>query len=221
MKKIGMGWIWGIILIALGIGFLLDSLGYGNFQGILEKYWPFLLVLVGVVHLIYTRYFSAIAWIVVGLVLSLFTLGVVHGNAWEAFWPLVLVLIGIRILIKPRFISGKGENTDYASSVAIFGASTKKIASKKFSGTTVSAIFGGAKLDLRGAEIAKEGAVIDVDAVFGGVEILVSEKVKVKVDVFAAFGGHDDKRDISKISDKGPEILIRGNAIFGGIEVKS
>jgi predicted membrane protein len=221
MKKIGLGWIWGIILIAIGIGFLMDSLGYGSFQNFLKSYWPFLLVLIGLAHILYTRYFSGIAWVIIGGVLSLFTLGVVKGNAWEAFWPLVLVLIGVRILIRPKFRMEGGDDRDYASSTAVFGGAAKKITSKNFAGTNVSAIFGGAKLDLRSAQIAKEGAVIDVDAVFGGVEILVPERIKVKVDVFAAFGGHDDKRDVSKINEKGPEILIRGNAIFGGIEIKS
>lgn len=217
-----MAWVWGIVALSLGFGFLFDAWGYINFRDFFLSYWPGVLILVGIIHLFSERYFAGLAWVVVGVILGLFTLHAVNGDIWQALWPLVLILIGLRILLRPKFkLSESSDSRDSASSSAIFGAANKKITSKNFRSATITAIFGGAKIDLRGAEIAKGGATIDVDAIFGGVEILVPDKTKIRVDVFAAFGGHDDKREVSKISDKGPEILVRGNAIFGGVEIKN
>jgi len=78
-------------------------------------------------------------------------------------------------------------------------------------------IFGGSKLDFREATIPPTGMTIDVAAVFGGVEILLPSDVEVETRVIAIFGGCNRPRYNSEHRKK---VLIRGAAIFGGVEIK-
>ena len=61
------------------------------------------------------------------------------------------------------------------------------------SGGNVTAIFGGVELDFRGADIEGEEAVIYVEAVFGGIEIVVPERWNVAFEVQSVFAGYSDE----------------------------
>ena len=51
---------------------------------------------------------------------------------------------------------------------AAFGGIRERVTSRDFSGGQVTAIFGGAEIDLRDAELAASGARLEVTAAFGG-----------------------------------------------------
>ena len=84
-------------------------------------------------------------------------------------------------------------------------------------GGSVSAVFGGAKCDLRQAVIEKD-CVLRVSAIFGGVTVLVPPTVNVKVEANAIFGGVSDKttRDAGNLVT----LYITGESMFGGVEIK-
>lgn len=222
MRKMGMGWLWGLVLILLGIGFLLNSLGISSAHDFLVAWWPVIFVIIGLGEIISGNSYNGTFWLIIGVVLGLFTTGAVsyNGDLWQIIWPLILILMGLRFILRPAFRMRVVSEENFTGSTAVFSGSNKKINSKDFKGSKVSAVFGGAKLDLRDATISKDGAVIDVSTVFGGIEILVPKKTPVKMDVAAIFGGHEDKRDTSQIDEKLPTIVIRGEAIFGGVEIK-
>lgn len=223
MKRAGMRWVWGLVLVLLGIVLLLNSMNISNTHDILSHWWPVFLIVIGLGKVLNGEYYDGVCWAIVGAIVSVFTAGYVSysGDIWQVIWPIIIILIGLNLLFRSMFVSFRGdENSKFNSSTAVFSGAVKKISSKDFKGTSVSAVFGGAKLDLRDAVIAKEGATIDVSAIFGGVEVLVPRKNPVKFDAVAIFGGHEDKRDMSEIDEKLPIIDIVGEAIFGGIEVK-
>ena len=210
-------------MILLGVVLLLNSMNISSAHDILSHWWPVFLILVGLGKVLNKDYYDGVCWMIVGAVVSVFTAGFVsyNGNIWQIIWPLILIMIGLNLLFRSIFLSyRKDSDQKYNSSTAIFSGSMKKISSKDFKGTTVSAVFGGAKLDLSDAVISKEGATVDVSAIFGGVEIIVPKNHPVKFDVVAIFGGHDDKRNLSKTDSNLPTINIIGEAIFGGIELK-
>ena len=89
---------------------------------------------------------------------------------------------------------------------------------EKFTGTSVTAVFGGVELDLRNA-IIEEDVVINASAIFGGIDIYVPTNVKVKTKSMPIFGGVNNKANISP-DEKKHTIYINGTAIFGGIEIK-
>lgn len=223
MQKMGMRWFWGLAIILVGVGFLLNSLGISNANTLITNWWPIILVVIGLGEIINGEFLGGLFWILTGIAIGIFTADLIYynGNIWQIVWPIIVVMIGLRYIFRPLFKPHPiGTDGSYVSTSAAFSGSDKKISSKNFRGSHVNAAFGGVKLDLRDASLAKEGAIIDVAAIFGGVEILVAKNIPVQMEITAIFGGHEDKRDTSKINDKLPTLTIRGEVIFGGVEIK-
>ena len=84
--------------------------------------------------------------------------------------------------------------------------------------TTLTAVFGGVKCDLRKA-IINENQVINCSATFGGIDIYVPSDVQVKVSSTSIFGGVDNKYKKDD-SEKKKTVYIEATCIFGGVEVK-
>ena len=227
------GWFIGTILVMLGLGLLLNAIGVPGFHDFIVAWWPLIFIVLGLGRLLEGNFTSGIFWLLIGLIIGSFTTSYIpyNGNIWQIIWPVIIILIGLRFLFRPAFHNHDWHGHNHHnhcwhgncagdSSSAIFSGTEKKITDKDFKGMSLDAVFGGAKLDLRDATIDKDGATIDVSAVFGGIEILVPKKTPVKINVHSVFGGHTDKRNSSEIDNILPAVTIRGEAIFGGIEVR-
>jgi predicted membrane protein len=85
------------------------------------------------------------------------------------------------------------------------------------------AVFGGYKVDLRHADLDGAQAVIEASAVFGGGEIRVPENWLVVLEAAGVFGGYEDKTRHIQTDAAQPvkTLVVRGAAVFGGIEVKN
>jgi predicted membrane protein len=214
--------IWGLIIMGLGIGFLLDSLNILTFGEIISRFWPSILILIGLGELINGKRTSALIWILIGAILQLSALDIINANVWTVFWSVLLIWVGVNILLRSTARSHiERETGDFVSGTAIFGAVEKRIESKNFDGAGINAIFGGAKIDLRNATVAEKGAVIDALIIFGGGEILVPAGAVVKMETLTLFGGSEDKRrEIDGEDGQKPVIRIQGTVLFGGIEIK-
>jgi predicted membrane protein len=77
---------------------------------------------------------------------------------------------------------------------------------------------GGCEIDLRQAAIDGE-AVIDVFALWGGIEIRVPDDWTVIGQVTPFMGGYDDKTR-SRPGSGAHRLVIRGMVVMGGVEVK-
>lgn len=86
-----------------------------------------------------------------------------------------------------------------------------------YAGGSATAIFGGVELDLRQAKI-KDGAVIDIFTLCGGVSLSLPDDVIVKNEVRGILGGSEDKT-MPKSSAK-KTIILRGECVLGGLEIK-
>ncbi len=78
---------------------------------------------------------------------------------------------------------------------------------------------GSCVLDLRQASIAADRATIDMHVVMGGVEIRVPETWRVVMRSNAFLGGVEDSTH--KPAGEAKELIITGDAVFAGIEVKN
>lgn len=93
----------GLLLIALGVLFLLGSLGLVDAAGWIAAWWPALLMVVGL-----ERWRSAgariagLALIAAGALLLPFTLGLVPWEIAGRLWPVVLIAVGLWIVFRPR-----------------------------------------------------------------------------------------------------------------------
>lgn len=223
-----------IVLIVAGALLMLNTFGLVDFS--LKYYiidWRTLLIGIGLILLASPNHRIA-SYILIGLGVVFWVpelLGA-HIRFRQVFWPLVLIAIGLIIISRRGKHGGIGTKqtrnedgtilTDYLNDIAIFGGGLMRVDSQNFKGGTLTAIFGGREINLRTAQIAPEGCVIDVFTMFGGTKLIVPEDWQVKSDALSLFGGFSDKRHIRPDEVKENKVLLlKGVVLFGGVEVKS
>lgn len=212
----------GVILVILGAIWILSNLAIIDFS--FGTWWPLILIAVGVINLFGCRRINnPSAWILIalGIIFLLTTHDVFSwGDIWK-FWPVILVIIGMSILFRRGGARIKGSaDEDRFDETAIFWGFEKKITNKAFKGGTITAIFGGGEVDLRSAELDRNGAVIDITAIFGGVDIRIPESWAVETHTTGIFGGADNKCK-NQEQREGKRAVINATAIFGGIDIKN
>jgi predicted membrane protein len=221
----------GILLVAFGTLILLDHLGVISVDR-LWSLWPLIIVVVGVVRFVecQTGRAASALLIMVGAILLLNNLGYIK-FAWGQLWPMFLIAAGVAMIwgrmAIPRMqapTTGAGEPNMVTAS-ALFGGVERRVSMNNFKGGTVSAVFGGVELDFRGAEIEGDEAVLYVEAIFGGIEIIAPERWMVVFEGQSMFAGYSDETrpplpDVPGATPR-KRLLLRGQAVFGGITVKN
>ena len=97
---------------------------------------------------------------------------------------------------------------------AIFDELDYRSEATAFRGGRVECWFGGGTLDLRGATLHPDGAVLEMLAVFGGGSVLVPADWVVETHV-VGIGGAGDARG-ADVPQAGPHLTVQGTAVFGG-----
>jgi predicted membrane protein len=223
------GMIWGAIICAFGIMLLLDHMGLVSADR-LWRFWPTLIVVTGAGCLSQP---GKRAWgiflIVGGLLLQLDALDVLRFH-WADLWPLAIIAAGMMMIwgsLQSRRVraASPGGDQNATNVAAIFGGIERRISARDFRGGTVSAVFGGAELDFRDADMEGDEVVLEVNAVFGGAEIRVPENWRVEVRGQTLFGGYSDKTRDAASGDinaqKRKTLILTGTTLFGGVEVKN
>ncbi len=228
----------GGLLIVAGALLFFDTfdLVYFNISHYIFS-WKTLMIGIGIVMLSSPERKNT-AYVLIGLGILFWLPSIFHYNIRlnQVFWPLVLIGVGALILTRRRIHSsghstrtfdGPGGKTsemdmDYLDDISILGGGNKRVQSNNFKGGRITAIFGGSEFDLKSADISPEGCVIDLFTMFGGSKLIIPEDWRIKSDVFSLFGGFSDKRSI-RPSDGDPAktLVLKGFAMFGGIEVKN
>lgn len=229
----------GLIIAGIGIVLLLDRFGIVN-SDILWRLWPVVFVLVGIFRLVESQSTKDQIWggfvISIGALLTLHEFGYIRFGIGQ-LWPLFLIVAGLllawhsneiregrtgfSIPMRGAMCPSPGEKGPL-SSVAVFGGIERRVEGIVGGGGNLLAFFGGFKIDLSRAEIEGEKLIIDATAIFGGGEIIIPEWWKSSVEGLGIFGGYVDKtRHIPRPDRPVKTVVVRGAAIFGGIEVKS
>ena len=112
---------------------------------------------------------------------------------------------------------GEGTDGEHVVIEGRFSGSSRYITSKNLKHVTVSNEFGGIEVYFDGAELAPEGAVVEVHNKFGGVELYIPRRWNVITDIKDFVGG----TDVPKTThiEGAPTLTIRGNNSFGGIDI--
>jgi|SRR5579862_6881132 len=232
------GVIIAILIIGVGVLLFLDNFGLFHIYN-LWRYWPVVLIAVGVAKMLDCRGAGGRVWagvmIAFGALFLLDSLRIYH-IGWHLIWPLALVGLGISMLMKSlarkqpagRCVttsSGDASSTDTLREYVVFGGLKRRVDTANFQGGEMIAVFGGIEMDLRRAIIADsvKEVVIDANATFGGIEVKVPETWRIITRGFGIFGGYEDKT-IPPKSQEGasvPTVVITGYAIFGGVAVQN
>ena len=217
MKKVNTVII-GILFIIVGLIIGLNSFGITNINVFFDGWWTLFIIIPAINGIIADdEKLGSIIWLVVGVVLLLGCQDMISFDiVWKLMLPLILVFLGLSIIFggKVKEVTNNKER----EFCACFGGQTVKFDGQDFKGATVNGIFGGITLDLRNAKI-KDGSVIEAAAIFGGVNILIPEDLKVEIKSTSIFGGVTDKTKAKEKKDK-ITLYVNGSAIFGGVEIK-
>jgi predicted membrane protein len=233
----------GLLVVGAGVLFLLREMGLWLPSWIFT--WQMLLIAIG----FYTgvkHSFRKLSWLVLVIMGLAFMIQDFYPElALSKFiWPVVIIFVGLGIILKPaskredkwkRCKEKCGRDWKYqkyyptdAAGVedrieisAIFGAVKRHVDSKQFRGGEISAVFGGAEVDLSQADFS--GVIhLEVNAVFGGTRLIIPANWTIKSELNAVAGSVEDKRPVQPGNlDDSKKVILEGNAVFGGIEIHS
>ena len=214
----------GLLVIAVGVLFTLDNLDLVDARHYI-RFWPIGLIAIGALKLWQSRSgggaFAALLLTLAGTWLLLESLAIVTVSFVD-LWPMLLVLFGGSLVwhgLRGRRDRAGMDDAATVSALAVLGGINRGSNSRAFRGGDLTAILGGCEIDLRQASIDGE-AVIDVFAMWGGIEIKVPEDWSMSSHVVPILGGYEDKTRPPRGATT-HRLVVRGFAIMGGIEIKN
>lgn len=228
----------GLTIMAVGLLWTLDNLDVLESEPF-TQWWPVAVIVIGLVRFLdpaANRITSTIITLV-GVALLLDTL-----DYWDFdpgdFFPMLIAVIGGKLIYdvfrrrSARVTTPAGEPDAVVHAFAIMSGVGRRSIARDFRGGDANAIMGGVELDLTAAQIADgEQAVLDVFAMWGGIEIRVPKNWRIVSEVFPLMGAYEDNttRDgvivewgaQSNVPAGAPALIIRGLVVMGAIEVKN
>lgn len=228
MKNFG-NILWGTVLIIIGLIVGGNALGITNIDIFFDGWWTLFIIIPCFIGLFKEREKTGnIIGILIGIALLLCCQDILNFDMiWKLAFPLILIIIGISFIFKDTFdyklskeikkLNEKKVNSD--EYCATFSGQNLKFDGEKFTGTNLTAVFGGIKCDLKNA-IIENDVVINCSSIFGGIEIYVPDNVKVKIKSSSIFGGVDEKKKNIVENNGGYTIYINATCIFGGVDIK-
>lgn len=136
------------------------------------------------------------------------------------FWLFILLgSMAAAIVAKRKLPVVDDPNGDEVKLVAIFDGADLRSNASAFRGGSAIAGFGGIVLDLRRAQASPDGAHLDLNSVFGGIEVVVPDTWHVSGHGIGVAGGFALARDKDDPTEGQPRISVNARAIFGGVAV--
>jgi predicted membrane protein len=224
--------LFGLSVVGIGALALLDNLHVFD-TALLRTYWPLAFVAWGLARLAWPRHVSSrlfgVVLVAAGVLMTAHNLGRVNVDVRQ-WWPVLIILGGAAIVLRglfPRACGGRYrqfetsaiEHTDHVDVEAKFSALKLQNDSQAFKGGRISASFGGVELDLREAVMAGPEATLTIDGRFSGIQLRVPRHWQVSVQMRSTLGGVDDKTVPPPAS--GHRLVLRGETVFGGVEIKN
>lgn len=235
MKKDYSGLIWGVGFIALGIIFSGNAIGIWDVEVFFKGWWTLFLIVPGVLSIIRDGFkWGSGILVFIGVLLLLDSYDLVDSRMmWSLAFPLVLVIIGVSII--SSFFKGsksfeKEENwtmksgdvkydySKFAEYRAILGGGEYHNNSQELNGIKAEVIFGGLEIDLRDAKFT-DNVIIDVTAIFGGIDIHVPQDVEIElISGTPILGGFSFRKN--RGIEGSPKVKVKYVTIFGGADIK-
>ena len=135
-------------------------------------------------------------------------------------WFVFMVSAMVLAALKRRDVVPQEPDADEVDLVASFGPLEYKSTARAFRGGRVETWFGGGVVDLRDAQLDPAGATLEVNALFGGGNLVVPEDWNVETSI-TGIGGVGDGRPKFERDPDAPTLRLEGLAIFGGWGITS
>jgi len=217
-------YLWGIILIALGVIIGLNVLEITDINIFFEGWWTLFIIVPCFIGLFEEENKTGdFIGLMIGVALLLSVRGMIEFSLLaKLFVPFILVVIGLSMIFNEAIKSkitkkvNEGKQNGLPNIVATF-AGQKVVKDEEFKGANLDAVFGGIQLDLRSATLNEE-TIIKASSIFGGITIIVPKDVNVKVKSTPIFGGVSNKNLNRKENTK--TIYIDAFCMFGGVDIR-
>jgi len=116
----------------------------------------------------------------------------------------------------------RGEETDDEfRRVAVMSGTELACQAEEFRGGDLLVGMGGVNLDLTGATLAPEGAVLRVRGVMGGVNVVVPSSWRVTGDLKGLGGINLDTTPVDDLPPGGPGLRVDALVLMGGVNVEA
>jgi hypothetical protein len=221
-----------LVLIAVGALFFLSNLHIIYFQDI-WRFWPVVLIAVGLAKLVDSADGGSVACGVILLAVGGLFLAGNFGYlylTWRTFWPLILIGLGLLMLFdRTTLLTGyrckwqRAYTAGFMRESAVFGGGKRQLGHQDFQGGKMDAVFGGFEIDLRDAFMTADSVVLEINAVFGGAEVKIPRTWMAVVQGTGVFGAFTDSSTPPHPAEvpNPKRLIVRGSAVFGGVEVKN
>lgn len=221
----------GLVLVAIGALLLLAN--FTNFGAGIGRWWPLILIVIGLVDLLSNRrrWFRGASTLIIGALFLVDTLGIWNVR-WGLLWPIPLLVIGAAIILGAARGKGRRKGAPRSETPveaagpgridinATFGERAQAVSDPNFPGGRISAVFGQAQVDLSQAGLANGEATLDVSATFASVILRVPADWRVDLRVNTTLADAADKRPQPAPDSPAGTLVVTGSATFGSIEIR-
>lgn len=212
----------GVAAVVVGSVLMLDRFGILHAYNIF-RFWPVVLIVAGINIMLQKSKRGVLVgggmMAMVGTILLLTQFGIIR---WSQVWPVIVIGWGLLLIwdsLRSRNSPSYGDSD--ASGRAVFGSIEKNIVAQDFREATIESVFGSTEVDFIHAEMAEDKAFLNVNCVFGSVEVRIPSHWNVIIETNAVFGAAENKTRPPIPSPTPKTLIIRGDAVFGSVEVKN
>jgi len=239
-KHDGESRLWlGVVLVLGGLVYLAYKMGAPFPAWMLS--WHTALIACGILMGIKNR-FNNTSWLIMIAVGAIFLADDILPDIdlHNYIGPILAIAVGLIFILRPhktkehrrdRWTSrytgpvkpsnNTTSDAEYIDDNSFLGSMNKVILSKNFKGGEINCVLGGAQVDLSQADIQGQ-AILEINQVFGGTKLIVPANWNLKIEIMAVLGGVEDKRTVQATAvDNDKVLILKGNTVFGGIEIKN
>lgn len=224
-RKIFNASLWtGLFAVAAGVVLLLDHMGMVH-AGNIFRFWPVFLIVLGL-----SSAFgggegcckgNSIAGSLLALWGSLLLLQNLGYLSWGQIWPIALIAVGLVLMWQSFRAKELKTLTGKIHPTSVFASAERTITDQAYESGKAETVFGSIELDFLSANIAGDSAVLQVAVVFGSLEVRVPTSWNVVLETTAVFGSAENKTRAPLPTQPPKTLVIRGDVVFGSIEVKN
>ena len=218
--------IWGVVLIVAGIIFALNALDITDIDIFFDGWWTLFIIVPSAIGIFTQKErMGNIIGVIIGVLLLLCCQDILSfGLLWKLLIPAIIVIVGVKLIFGSVFdkkakeaVEKLNKSDNPKQGTAVFSGCNLDFKGEHFDGANLTAVFGGIKCDLREA-IIDQDCIIEVSAIFGGIDIFLPDNINVKINTMSIFGGVANKKH--KAENASVTVYISGSCMFGGVDIK-